>query len=70
MRVFAALWVGAVIMVSNFSYSWYEGKVFVKTQYRAQTDEQITAEVGLFIGLRGLNITLKGKYIASFHMSQ
>ena len=62
MRVSVALWVGAVILVSNFSYGWCSGKVHVKTQYRAHTNEEITAEVGLFVGLRGINITLKGKY--------
>ena len=59
-RVFVALWVGAVILVSNFGYGWYTDTVRVHTQYRAFTTEEIEADVGLHIGLLGVNITLKG----------
>lgn len=58
--MFVALFVGAVLLVSNFGYGWYTDKVTVQTQYKAFTTEEIRADVGLHIGLRGVNITLKG----------
>ena len=61
--MFAALWIGAVILVSNFGYGWYTDTISVQTQYRAFTSEEIVADVGLHIGLRGINITLKGNTI-------
>ena len=61
--MFAALWIGAVILVSNFGYGWYTDTVSVHTQYKAFTTEEIRADVGLHIGLRGINITLKGNDI-------
>lgn len=58
--MFVTLFIGAVILVSNFGYGWYTDKVTVQTQYKAFTTEEIRADVGLHIGLRGINITLKG----------
>ena len=31
------------------------------TQYKAFTDDEVVADVGLYIGLRGVNITLLGE---------
>ena len=64
-RVFVALWIGAVILVSNFGYGWYTDTVRVQTQYKAFTTEEINADVGLHVGLRGVNITLKGFFLLS-----
>ena len=62
--MFVALFVGAVILVSNFSYEWYSDSACVQTQYKAYIfpvgiPQEIQAKVGLHIGLRGFNITLK-----------
>lgn len=61
-RVAVALWVGAVILVSNFGYGWYTGTLCTRTQYKGYTGsgfpQEIQAEVGLHVGLRGINITL------------
>ena len=61
LRVFIALWIGAVLLVCNFT-SWYGDEICTQTQYRAHTDRNapqlIQADVGLSIGLRGINITL------------
>ena len=61
-RVMVALWVGGVLLVSNFG-SWYADKICTRTQYKAHVHpvgapQTIQAEVGLSIGLRGMNITL------------
>jgi hypothetical protein len=61
LRVFVTLFIGAVILVSNFGYGWYTDTKTVQTQYKAFTTEEIIADVGLHIGLRGVNITLLGR---------
>ena len=55
---------GAVILMSNFGYEWYTDSACVKTQYKAYVfpvgiHQEIEARVGLKIGLRGFNVTLK-----------
>ena len=55
---------GAVILVCNFGYEWYTDEVCVKTQYKGfispvNSRQEIEAEVGLHIGLRGFNVTLR-----------
>ena len=57
-----ALWIGTVLLVTNFAYTWHTDNACVRTQYKAYTpvhaEIEIQAEVGLHIGLRGINITL------------
>jgi len=61
-RVFVALWIGTVLLVTNFAYTWQTDTKCVRTQYKAYTPVhapiEIQAEVGLHIGLRGINVTL------------
>ena len=56
-----AVWIGTVILLCNFGYGWQASRVNVLTQYKAFTDDEVVADVGLFIGLRGVNITLLGE---------
>jgi len=60
-RVFVALWIGAVILVCNYG-SWYSDSICTRTQYMAHTGvnspQLIEARIGLSIGLRSINITL------------
>ncbi len=63
-RVFVALWVGAVLLVCNFGYEWYTDEICIKTQYKAyihppNIEQEIEAEIGIHIGLRGFNVTLR-----------
>lgn len=48
--------------MTNFAYTWMTHEVCVRTQYKAYVDgdvaQEVQAEVGLHIGLRGVNITL------------
>ena len=45
----------------NFGYAWYEDEIKeVHTQYKAFSHVEIVADIGLHIGLRGINVTLKG----------
>jgi len=47
--------------VANLSQDWEVAELKqVPTKYKAGEIRDIEAEVGVFIGLRGINITLKG----------
>ena len=60
-RVFFALWVGAVLLICNFG-AWYSDEICTRTQFKAHTTphtpQQIQATVGISIALRGFNVTL------------
>ena len=61
-RVTVTLYIGAVIMLANLSQDWEVAELKnVPTKYKAGEKKDIEAEVGVFIGLRGINITLKGE---------
>ena len=51
-------------LVSNYGYGWHTGSIETRTAYKAFTDHEVTAKVGLHIGLRGINITLKGRQMS------
>lgn len=62
LRVFAALWIGAVLVVCNFG-SWYVDSICTRTQYKAHiaplnAPQTIQATVRLSISLRGFNVSL------------
>ena len=44
----------------NFGQEWESGEIETHTQYKAFTTDTIEAHVGIKIGLRNVNITLKG----------
>ena len=48
------------VPVTNFSLDWESSSTQATTKYKAGTGKDITASIGVHIGLRGLNITLKG----------
>ena len=48
--------------VCNFGQEWEVSEIETKTQYRAGLREEIDAEIEVKIGLRSVNITLKGKF--------
>lgn len=49
--------------VCNFGQEWEVSRLVTKTQYRAGLRGEINATVGLKIGLRSVNITLKGIHL-------
>ncbi|KAH3869203.1 dual oxidase maturation factor 1-like isoform X1 [Dreissena polymorpha] len=62
-RVTVSLYIGAVIVLTNWSYSldsWETAHIHTRTKYKAGTGKEISAVIGVYIGLRGVNITLKG----------
>jgi len=59
--VFVSLYVGCVIMVCNFGKEWQSGSTVTRSQYVPLSSNQIYAQVGLHLGLRGINVTLLGE---------
>ncbi|XP_043536203.1 dual oxidase maturation factor 1-like [Chiloscyllium plagiosum] len=59
-RVTLSLFIGAIIVAVNFTNDWERGYVTVNTTYKSFSKENVKAEVGIHIGLKGVNVTLKG----------
>lgn len=60
-RIVVSLFIGAVIILSNFGMEWEKDEIETKTLYKAFSGKEIEAKIGIKIGLRGVNITMKGK---------
>ncbi|XP_016067381.1 PREDICTED: dual oxidase maturation factor 1 [Miniopterus natalensis] len=60
LRVVTSLFIGAVILAVNFSSEWSVAQVSTNTSYKAFSSQWISADVGLQVGLGGVNITLTG----------
>lgn len=58
-RVSFFLLLGLSIMLCNFGQDWEVGQLTTRTAYRAGTAQEIRARVGVRLGLRSVNITLK-----------
>ncbi|XP_048887180.1 dual oxidase maturation factor 2-like [Brienomyrus brachyistius] len=59
-RIILSLFVGAVIVAVNFSGDWAAGGAKVTTTYKSFSSGVVSADVGLRVGLSGINVTLKG----------
>ena len=51
--------------VCNFGYGWEYGFVEAETQYKSFVNGNVKAEIGLKVGLRGINVTLRGNELVS-----
>ena len=57
--------------VANFSYEWEVSNLTnVRTKYKAGESRDIHADIGVHIGLRGVNITLEGRFLSSDKKTQ
>ncbi|XP_077174276.1 dual oxidase maturation factor 2 isoform X2 [Paroedura picta] len=61
LRVITSLFIGAVIVAVNFTSDWESGQVTANTTYKSFSLDVVHADVGVHIGLGGVNITLVGK---------
>ncbi|KAM3926833.1 dual oxidase maturation factor 1 [Leptodactylus fuscus] len=59
-RMLTSLFIGAVIIAVNFTRDWEVGSVSTKTVYKSFSNTMVNASIGLWVGLRGVNITLAG----------
>ncbi|KYO21452.1 hypothetical protein Y1Q_0001656 [Alligator mississippiensis] len=60
LRVVTSLFIGAVILTVNFTRDWETGWVTVNTSYKSFSNAVVNANIGLHIGLAGINVTLVG----------
>ncbi|KAM6409383.1 dual oxidase maturation factor 1 [Rhynochetos jubatus] len=60
LRVVMGLFVGAVILTIQFTRDWETGWVTANTSYKSFSRALVSADIGLHIGLAGVNITLVG----------
>ncbi|KAG9341886.1 hypothetical protein JZ751_018203, partial [Albula glossodonta] len=59
-RVLISLFIGAVIVAVNFSSDWAAASMKANTTYKSFSNAFVNAEIGLHVGLSGINVTLKG----------
>ncbi|XP_018932543.1 dual oxidase maturation factor 1-like [Cyprinus carpio] len=59
-RIIISLFIGVVLVVLNFTGDWAEASVKANASYKSFSKAVVSAEVGLHVGLYGINITLKG----------
>uniref|UniRef100_A0A8C3RPU6 Dual oxidase maturation factor 1 n=1 Tax=Chelydra serpentina TaxID=8475 RepID=A0A8C3RPU6_CHESE len=60
LRVILSLFIGAVIVAVQFTGDWETGWVTANTSYKSFSRTMVNADVGLHIGLGGVNVTLVG----------
>lgn len=59
-RVIISLFIGVVTVVVNFTADWEVGSVNAVTTYKSFSKDLVNADIGIYVGLNGVNITLKG----------
>ncbi|KFQ36633.1 Dual oxidase maturation factor 1, partial [Merops nubicus] len=60
LRVVMGLFMGAVVLTIQFTKDWETGWVRANTSYKSFSHALVHVDIGLHIGLSGLNITLVG----------
>ncbi|NXU93445.1 DOXA1 factor, partial [Xiphorhynchus elegans] len=60
LRLVMGLFVGAVVLTIQFTRDWETGWVQANTSYKSFSSAVVNVDIGLHIGLEGVNITLKG----------
>ncbi|XP_077120058.1 dual oxidase maturation factor 2 [Ranitomeya variabilis] len=59
-RIIISLFIGVVTVVVNFTADWEIGSVNAVTTYKSFSNSTVNADIGVRVGLSGVNITLKG----------
>ncbi|NWI68034.1 DOXA2 factor, partial [Todus mexicanus] len=60
LRVLLSLVVGVAIVVVQFTGDWEIGWVKANTSYKSFSHALVNVDIGLHVGLAGVNVTLKG----------
>ncbi|XP_011309827.1 dual oxidase maturation factor 1 [Fopius arisanus] len=58
-KVGVSVFIGGSLMISNYGQEWEVSHIETKTPYRAGVSTEIYAAIGIKIGLRSVNVTLK-----------
>ncbi|XP_051740866.1 dual oxidase maturation factor 1 isoform X1 [Ctenopharyngodon idella] len=66
-RIIISLFIGVVLVVLNFTGDWAEARVKANATYKSFSNAVVSAEVGLHVGLYGINITLKGEPVSQIN---
>ncbi|XP_067356688.1 dual oxidase maturation factor 1 isoform X2 [Channa argus] len=66
-RIITSLFIGAVIVALNFTSDWAEARVTTNATYKSFSNAVVNAEIGLHVGLYGINVTLKGNPVVQFN---
>uniref|UniRef100_UPI00358FBEC9 dual oxidase maturation factor 2 n=1 Tax=Myxine glutinosa TaxID=7769 RepID=UPI00358FBEC9 len=59
-RITLSLFIGLVIIDTNFRYDWETGSMETEINYRAAERRTIRAHVGMIVSFTGINVTLRG----------
>ncbi|XP_062277526.1 dual oxidase maturation factor 1 [Scomber scombrus] len=66
-RIIISLFIGVVIVALNFTNDWAEARVTANATYKSFSNAVVNAEIGLHVGLYGINVTLKGNPVVQFN---
>ncbi|KAG7453416.1 dual oxidase maturation factor 2-like [Solea senegalensis] len=66
-RILISLFIGAVIVALNFTDDWAEARMTTNATYKSFSNVEVNAEIGLHVGLYGINITLRGNPVVQFN---
>ncbi|KAL3061363.1 hypothetical protein OYC64_009529 [Pagothenia borchgrevinki] len=66
-RIVTSLFIGAVLVALNYTDDWAEARMTTNATYKSFSDAVVNADIGLHIGLYGINVTLKGNPIVQFN---
>ncbi|XP_075945889.1 dual oxidase maturation factor 2 [Anarhichas minor] len=66
-RITISLFIGVVIVVLNFTNDWAEARMTTNATYKSFSNAVVNADIGLHVGLYGINVTLKGNPVVQFN---
>ncbi|XP_065148223.1 dual oxidase maturation factor 2 [Paramisgurnus dabryanus] len=66
-RIIISLFIGAVLVALNFTGDWAEASVKANASYKSFSNAVVSADVGLHVGLYGINITLRGNPVSQIN---
>ncbi|XP_068170359.1 dual oxidase maturation factor 1 isoform X2 [Antennarius striatus] len=66
-RIITSLFIGVVIVALNFTSDWAEARMTTNSTYKSFSTAVINADIGLHVGLYGINVTLKGTPVIQFN---
>ncbi|XP_046467434.1 dual oxidase maturation factor 1-like [Neodiprion pinetum] len=58
-KIICSIIIGCLLMLGNFGQEWEVGSVKSAVPYRAGSPHQVNASIGIKLGLRSINITLR-----------
>jgi hypothetical protein len=59
-------WFRLFVAVARYGSAWHVGRSEIVSSYRAFSREKIEAELGAYVGLGHVNITLRGNCAGAF----